>query len=247
MPRLSSRGGTPPFATTPPRSPLVMPAFVPGWVSFSCRCHCRPHHARVVLCPASRFFGPPCRALSLWSAVVAEPPACAPLRACEILRAIAQPCTPDTRAPTWEAKDQPLAPFSHAETPRCVVSPSCADAWPKAVLFLTLASLGYDRTWLRCGSSHRRRTSPPASCGQAALPLGQTIEYLRIAPKPSGFFPSHVGPHAGVAAADRSDPVHRANPVLWRTLARAAPRCKGSSRDPVRPAQWAATQAIASV
>jgi hypothetical protein len=86
--------GTPSFATAPPRSPLVMPTFVPGWVSSSCRCRCRPRRARIVLCPASRFSGSPCRAPQLRSAAVAEPPACASPRACEILRAIAQSCTP---------------------------------------------------------------------------------------------------------------------------------------------------------
>jgi hypothetical protein len=92
---------------------------------------------------------------------------------------------------------------SRAETPHYFVSSLCAEARPKAVLFFALASLGYGRTWLRCGSSHRRRTSLLASCGRVAVPLGQTIEHLRVAPKPSGVFPSHAGPHAGVAVADR--------------------------------------------
>jgi hypothetical protein len=73
---------------------------VPGWVSSSCRCRCHPRCACVVLCPASRFFGPPCRAPPLQSAAVAEPTACACPHACEILCAIAQPCTP-TRTRTY--------------------------------------------------------------------------------------------------------------------------------------------------
>jgi hypothetical protein len=94
MPRPLSRGGTPPFATALPHSPLVMPTFMPGWVSSSCRSRCRPYRARVVVCPVSRFFGPPCRAPLLRSAAVAEPPACACPHACEIPSTIAQPCTP---------------------------------------------------------------------------------------------------------------------------------------------------------
>jgi hypothetical protein len=110
VPQPSSRGGTPPFATVPPRSPLVMPAFVLGWVYFSCRSRYRPHRARVVLYPASRFFGPPCRATPFQSAAVAETPACTRPRACEIPGAIAQPCTPRMHVhASWKAKVEPLA------------------------------------------------------------------------------------------------------------------------------------------
>jgi hypothetical protein len=94
MPRPSSRGGTPPFATAPPRSPLMISAFVSGWVYSSCRSRCRPRRAHVVLCPASRFFGSPCCATPLPSASVAETPACARPQACDISGAIAQLCTP---------------------------------------------------------------------------------------------------------------------------------------------------------
>jgi hypothetical protein len=335
-----------------------------GWVSSSCRCRCRPRRARAVLCPAFRFFGPPCRAPSLWSAAVAEPPACTPLCACEILHTVAQPCTPErthtylggqgrafgffflasgtpptclprrrglchagcrvharagekgevlrafrepspptrphtfvrrrrprepcllsvamsadlstamaeppcatgqgVKAPTFRplwprlfhmrtrpTSGRPHAPSpmrmppprrrpSHAKTPRCVVSPSCADARPKAVLFLALASLGYDRTWLRCGSSHCCRTSPPASYGRAAVPLGQTIEHLRVAAKPSGGFSLTYQPtrrcscseSIGSCAPGQSGPLAHAFPrraalqrIQWRSR---APRPVGS-------------------
>jgi hypothetical protein len=104
-----------------------------------------------------------------------------------------RPASGCPHAPSPARTPPPRWKPSRTEAPRCTVSPSCADAWSKAVLFLDLARLGYNQTCLRCGSSHRRRTSPSASCGQATVPLGQTI----VAAKPSGIFP-HMPAHTPV-------------------------------------------------
>jgi hypothetical protein len=110
-------------AIAPSRSPLVMLAFVPGWVSSSSRCRCRPHHARVVACPISCSFGPPCRAPPLWSAAVVEPLACARSRTCKIVHAITPPCTRACVHAPWETKAGLWLLFLVSAT-----SPSCLPA-----------------------------------------------------------------------------------------------------------------------
>jgi hypothetical protein len=84
------------------------------------------------------------------------------------------PCLFHTR--TRPASGRPHAPSpaptplpcwkpSPVEAPRYVVSPSCADAWPKVVLFLDFVRLGYGQTCSWCGLSHCHSTSPPERCG----------------------------------------------------------------------------------
>jgi hypothetical protein len=74
--------------------------------------------------------------------------------------------------------------------------------------------------------------------------LGLNVEHLRVTPKPSGVFPSHAGPHAVEAVADRWDPVRLTNPVLWHTHDLTKLSRRESHWDPVwlttPAAKWAA-------
>jgi hypothetical protein len=144
----------------------------------------------------------------------------------------------------WPARTSPpRSQPPRVEPPRYLVSSSCADAWPKSLLFLLVTSFGPGWTLSWCGLGHRRRASPPASCG-AAIPLEQNVEHLAVTSKTHRVFLVHAGRPAVLGVADPPDPVRPASHILSRTLAHTEPSCRRSRRDLVwlttPAAMWAA-------
>jgi hypothetical protein len=182
-------------------------------------------------------------------AVVAEPPACARPHACDFTRALAQPCTPHARAPTWEVKGGPLVLFlslalDHATvmrpcTPRrhglamevCLVH-AAAGEWG-ALLGMFRARLATDpcahphASVPDCGSLVRRHPLAPARAPPRPTPLRRFAANSGSKPEPittpRPCTPQHARMHP------RSHPTRPPDRVYRRRVDAAVPTMASTS------------------